>query len=148
MGGTDLDSLQEIRDAVAGVTQRMDSHDVGSTISVEELQRHLAKSDKLLTTHRVERWVRYGLEFPQYAEAFAANAITALDFPALVADHGAALREDLRVTSGLHHGKLVRALKRQILGLGSVPSEPLGVRAGAINGTAIAVQWSPPEDVG
>jgi len=85
---------------VVGVTQRMDSHDVGSTISVEELQRHLAKSDKLLTTHRVERWVRHGLEFPQYAEAFAANAITALDFPALVADHGAALREDLRVTSG------------------------------------------------
>jgi hypothetical protein len=43
---------------------------------------------------------------------------------------------------------LVRALKRQILGLGSVPSEPLGVYAGAINGTAIAVQWSPPDDVG
>ena len=52
------------------------------------------------------------------------------------------------LTSGLHHGKLVRALKRQILGLGSVPSEPLGVYAGAINGTAIAVQWSPPDDVG
>ena len=63
-------------------------------------------------------------------------------------EDGQALREDLGVTSGLHHGKLMRALKRQILGLGSLPSEPLDVRAGAINATAIAVQWVSPEDAG
>ena len=67
----------------------MDSTDVGSTISEEELLSHLTKNtNQLLTTHRVERWVRYGLGLPQYAERFAANAITALDFTALIADDG------------------------------------------------------------
>lgn len=149
VGGQDLDTEHEIRDAVADVTQAMDSHDVGSSISEEELISHLTKhTNQLLTTHRVERWVRYGLGYPQYAERFATNAITALDFPALIADDGQALREDLGITSSLHQGKLTRALKRQILGLGSLPTEPTEVHAGAINATAIAVQWSPPDDVG
>ena len=149
VGGKDLDTEREIRDAAVGVTKAMDGQDIGSTISEDELLDHLtAKSNQLLSPHRVERWVQYGLGFPQYAKAFESNAITALDFTALIADNGASLREDLGVTSGLHHGKLMRALKRQILGLGSLPSEPRDIRADVINGTAIAVQWSPPEDLG
>ena len=149
LGGHDFDSEREIRDAVAGVTKAMDSTDVGSTISEEELLSHLTKNtNQLLTAHRVERWVRYGLGFPQYAQRFEDNAITALDFTALIANDGAALREDLGVVSGLHHGKLMRALKRQILGLGSLPSDPMDVTARAINATAIAVQWKAPEDLG
>ena len=52
--------------------------------------------------HRVEEWVTHGLNLPQYASAFKANAITALDFPFLAADGGAALEADLGVASKLH----------------------------------------------
>ena len=86
--------------------------------------------------------------FPQYAEAFGENAITALDFPELIANDGAVLREDLGVKSTFHLGKIVRSLERQILGLGSPPSEPLDVRAVVINHTALAVQWRAPAESG
>ena len=80
--------------------------DDGSSIDEEELPAHLTRvTNQLLTPHRVELWVRHGLRFPQYAEAFGANAITALDFPALIAD--AVLREDpgeARSTSGRSSG--------------------------------------------
>lgn len=149
VGGKDFDTEGEIRAAVAGVTELIDGHDSGSDISEEELLRHLTRSsNQLLTPRRVELWVRHGLGFPQYAEAFGENAITALDFPELIANDGAVLREDLGVKSTFHLGKITRALKRQILGLGSPPSEPLDVRAVAINHTAVAVQWRPPSEPG
>ena len=149
MGGKDFDTEGEIRAAVVGVTELIDGHDSGSDISEEELLRHLTRSsNQLLTPRRVELWVRHGLGFPQYAEAFGENAITALDFPELIANDGAVLREDLGVKSTFHLGKITRALKRQILGLGSPPSEPLDVRAVVINHTAVAVQWRPPAESG
>ena len=147
VGGKDFDTEGEIRAAVVGVTELIDGHDSGSDISEEELLRHLTRSsNQLLTPRRVELWVRHGLGFPQYAEAFGENAITALDFPELIANDGAVLREDLGVKSTFHLGKITRALKRQILGLGSPPSEPLDVRAVVINHTAVAVQWRPPRN--
>ena len=107
------------------MTELIDGHDSGSDISEEELLRHLTRSsNQLLTPRRVELWVRHGLGFPQYAEAFGENAITALDFPELIANDGAVLREDLGVKSTFHLGKITRALKRQILGLGSPPPNP------------------------
>ena len=149
VGGKDFDTEGEIRAAVVGVTELIDGHDSGSDISEEELLRHLTRSsNQLLTPRRVELWVRHGLGFPQYAEAFGENAITALDFPELIANDGAVLREDLGVKSTFHLGKITRALKRQILGLGSPPSEPLDVRAVVINHTAVAVQWRPPAESG
>ena len=60
----------------------------------------------LLQDHAVEDWVTHGLNLPQYAGAFRRNAITALDFPLLVADGGAALRSDLGVTSKLHQAQV------------------------------------------
>lgn len=51
--------------------------------------------------HRVVEWVAHGLNLPQYAAAFKRNAITALDFPLLVAD-GATLQQELGVASKLH----------------------------------------------
>ena len=52
--------------------------------------------------HRVVEWVAHGLNLPQYAAAFKRNAITALDFPLLVADGGATLQQELGVASKLH----------------------------------------------
>jgi hypothetical protein len=46
--------------------------------------------------------VAHGLNLPQYAAAFKRNAITALDFPLLVADGGATLQQELGVASKLH----------------------------------------------
>ena len=47
-------------------------------------------------------WVAHGLNLPQHAAAFKRNAITALDFPLLVADGGATLQQELGVASKLH----------------------------------------------
>lgn len=47
-------------------------------------------------------WVSHGLNLPQYAPAFRANSVTALDFPLLLSDGGATLAADLGVTSRLH----------------------------------------------
>jgi hypothetical protein len=55
-----------------------------------------------LQDHRVVEWVAHGLNLPQYAAAFKRNAITALDFPLLVADGGAMLQQELGIASKLH----------------------------------------------
>ena len=97
VGGSDFDTEGEILAAVTEATAAIDGVDDGSSIDEEELLAHLTRvTNQLLTPHRVELWVRHGLRFPQYAEAFGANAITALDFPALIAD-GGGVREVLAV---------------------------------------------------
>ena len=149
VGGNDFDEASEIAAAAASTTALIDGGDQGSTISEEELMTHITRAtNQLLTPNRVARWVRFGLSLPQYSDAFSDNAVTALDFPVLVADHGAVLRDELGVKSGLHHGKILRALKRQILGLGAPPGTPTNVRAAAVNGTAVAVQWRAPAELG
>ena len=149
VGGLDFDEASEIAAAAASTTALIDGGDQGSTISEEELMTHITRANnQLLTPNRVARWVRFGLSLPQYSDAFSDNAVTALDFPVLVADHGAVLRDELGVKSGLHHGKILRALKRQILGLGAPPSAPTNVRAVAVNATAVAVQWRAPAALG
>lgn len=149
VGGKDFDEASEIAAAAASTTALIDGGDQGSTISEEELMTHITRANnQLLTPNRVARWVRFGLSLPQYADAFSDNAVTALDFPLLVADHGAVLRDELGVKSGLHHGKILRALKRQLLGLGKPPGAPTRVRAVALNATAVAVQWRAPEELG
>jgi len=149
VGGNDFDEASEIAAAAASTTALIDGGDQGSTISEEELMTHITRAtNQLLTPNRVARWVRFGLSLPQYADAFSDNAVTALDFPVLVADHGAVLRDELGVKSGLHHGKILRALKRQILGLGAPPGAPTNVRAVAVNATAVAVQWRAPAALG
>jgi hypothetical protein len=149
VGGLDFDEASEIAAAAASTTALIDGGDQGSTISEEELMTHITRANnQLLTPNRVARWVRFGLSLPQHADAFSDNAVTALDFPLLVADHGAVLRDELGVKSGLHHGKILRALKRQLLGLGKPPGSPTRVRAVALNATAVAVQWRAPEELG
>ena len=149
VGGNDFDEASEIAAAAASTTALIDGGDQGSTISEEELMTHITRAtNQLLTPNRVARWVQFGLSLPQYSDVFSDNAVTALDFPLLVADHGAVLRDELGITSGLHHGKILRALKRQLLGLGRVPGAPTRVRAVAVNATAVAVQWRAPEELG
>jgi hypothetical protein len=149
VGGDDFDTEREIRDAVRATTKKIDGADRGDGISEDELVDHLTNpSNPLLVPHNVERWVRHGLLFPRYADAFRDNAVTALDFPALIADDARALREDLGISSALHRGQLTRALKRQILDLGAVPSEPRDVKVSAVNASAVAIRWRAPARLG
>ena len=104
--------------------------------------------NQMLRPHKVARWVRHGLNFPQYAERFMSHGITLLDFPALLADDGAALREELGVESALHRAKLTRALKRQLLQLGRLPGEPTDVRAAVVAEDVVVVKWRPPRQHG
>jgi len=115
VGGREFDDPLEIAAATKATQELIDGTDKGETISEEELLTHITRSSgRLLTPTRVARWVQFGLSLPQYAEAFSQNAITALDFPFLLADHGATLKEDLGIKSVLHRGKISRALKLQV----------------------------------
>ena len=149
VGGKDFDTDVEVADAVRAVQERIDGQDTGDAIDAEELMVSLTSTkNQMLRPHKVARWVRHGLNFPQYAERFMSHGITLLDFPALLADDGAALREELGVESALHRAKLTRALKRQLLQLGRSPGEPTDVRAAVVAEDAVVVKWRPPRQHG
>ena len=145
VGGQDFDTDVEVQDAVRAVQERIDGQDTGDAIDADELIVSLTRTtNQMLRPHRVSRWVKHGLNFPQYADRFDSHGITILDFPALLADDGAALKGELGVDSALHRAKLTRALKRQLLQLGRSPGEPLDVRAAAVGEDRVIVKWRPP----
>ena len=149
VGGKDFDTDVEVADAVRAVQERIDGQDTGDAIDAEELMVSLTSTkNQMLRPHKVARWVRHGLNFPQYAERFMSHGITLLDFPALLTDDGAALREELGVESALHRAKLTRALKRQLLQLGRSPGEPTDVRVAVVAEDAVVVKWRPPRKHG
>ena len=149
VGGKDFDTDVEVADAVRAVQERIDGQDTGDAIDAEELMVSLTSTkNQMLRPHQVARWIRHGLNFPQYAERFMSHGITLLDFPALLTDDGAALREELGVESALHRAKLTRALKRQLLQLGRSPGEPTDVRVAVVAEDAVVVKWRPPRKHG
>ena len=142
VGGKDFDTDVEVADAVRAVQERIDGQDTGDAIDAEELMVSLTSTkNQMLRPHQVARWIRHGLNFPQYAERFMSHGITLLDFPALLTDDGAALREELGVESALHRAKLTRALKRQLLQLGRSPGEPTDVRVAVVAEDAVVAVY-------
>ena len=106
VGGQDFDTDVEVQDAVRAVQERIDGQDTGDAIDADELIVSLTRTtNQMLRPHRVSRWVKHGLNFPQYADRFDSHGITILDFPALLADDGAALKGELGVDSALHRAK-------------------------------------------
>ena len=68
---------------------------------------------------------------PSHCPGLSCRAHTALpaymqvlDFPLLVNDGGATLRDELGVTSNLHRQQILRGIRRIILGMGQPPSAP------------------------
>jgi len=108
------------------------------------VQEHL---EHMLTGDRVVEWVKHGLRPPQYAEAFRENSIDGLDFPTLISDDGAALRDDLGVTSPLHRSKIQAAVMRQVFGIGQVPDSPESL-ACSPTAEGILLHWKPPVKLG
>eukprot|EP00854_Cymbomonas_tetramitiformis_P013067 gene13067-15435_t len=119
VGGTDFDTAHEIEASVDLFLGAVDGSDIGGTIDEDELEAHL---NDIMTCDEVVRWVTHGLQLPQYAEAFRANAITALDFPMLLTT--SAMDEELGVKSKLHRKQLTRSMKKKISGQGVVPGQP------------------------
>ncbi|KAL4443446.1 hypothetical protein ABPG75_011183 [Micractinium tetrahymenae] len=143
-----LDSSQESwspQEAAAVGLGAIDGPDEGEGVTAAELRQHLRA---LLQDHGVVDWVAHGLGLPQYARAFKQNAITALDFPFLLADGGAALAADLGVTSKLHQQQILRGLKRLILGLGKLPDAPVQLSCAAHNKSAVQLSWQAPAERG
>ncbi|EFJ40185.1 hypothetical protein VOLCADRAFT_120035, partial [Volvox carteri f. nagariensis] len=167
IGGQEFDEPQETADAANSFLHSIDGGDAGLTVSVDELDIHL---HSVLSGVRAWEWIRHGVGLPQYADAFRAHSITPLDFPMLVQENGKILEEELGVHSPFHRGKVVRAIRRQILGLGRPPSEPQALTCtttafppvtptgagsgsgsgsgGPAPGSRAAVHWSPPAHPG
>ncbi|WIA19292.1 hypothetical protein OEZ85_003927 [Tetradesmus obliquus] len=118
LGTTDFNTGRKLDRAIAQVTGKLDGADSGLDISVNELDQHL---HKVLEGVKVWEWITHSLGLPMYAEAFRDNAITVHDFPMLVSNGGQLLQAELLVVSLLHRQKIIRAMQRQMLGLGAEP---------------------------
>lgn len=124
--------------------EAMDSASDGDeTVSLREL-RSAAK--RMPTPRDVERWVRHGVELPEYATAFHEAGYTLLDFPTLLVNDGAALR-DLGVVRSPQRERLMRSMKQQLLHVGKTPSKPRRVRAKLV-GDDVQVTWLQPKNEG
>ncbi|KAK3252991.1 hypothetical protein CYMTET_37732 [Cymbomonas tetramitiformis] len=143
VGGTDFDTAHEIEASVDLFLGAVDGSDIGGTIDEDELEAHL---NDIMTCDEVVRWVTHGLQLPQYAEAFRANAITALDFPMLLTT--SAMDEELGVKSKLHRKQLTRSMKKKISGQGVVPGQPEQLSCEGLSPTSIAVLWHMPANLG
>ncbi len=114
--------------------------DTDNTVSRAELSAHLHS----LATHHIVEWVSHGLQLPQYAPAFRKHSITAFDLPHLT--HGKTLQE-MGITMALHRQRVLRGVKRLLLGLGSPPSAPVDVHC-TDQANNQAIQWAPPLQAG
>ena len=94
----------------------------------------------------VAHWLEYGLQLPQYREAFVRNAVTVLDFP-LILKQPDLLQQDLGVTSMLHIRQISRAMRNVALGIGTLPAPVQGVQHRATADGSIAVTWQAPTQV-
>lgn len=93
----EYDDSREVEAAAKEILSRLDSSDVGATVSAAELDHQL---HTVLPGTRVADWVQHGLGLPQYAEQFRHHAVTPLDFPILLADGGKVLAGELQVRKG------------------------------------------------
>ncbi|KAK3238264.1 hypothetical protein CYMTET_51708, partial [Cymbomonas tetramitiformis] len=143
LGGSEYSSAAELNESVQQFFGAVDSPDHDLSVDTKEFEKYLAD---LMTTGSVERWIKHGLQLPQYAEAFRANAVTAFDFPMLVRTD--ALEVELGVASGLHRQQLLRAMKKKILGQGKVPGVPEGAYCTGVTPTSVVLQWSAPAAAG
>jgi len=124
-GGGYYATRAEVLQAVQQAVSNVDGSDAGTTISVAELERHLA--GVVLQGVRVSDWISHGLSLPQYQMAFKLQGVTPLDFPMLVEGGGRLLEAELGVASPLHQQRILRAMQRKMLGLGREPSAPAAV---------------------
>jgi hypothetical protein len=92
----------------------------------------------------VSQWLEFGLELPQYKEAFTRNAVTVLDFP-LILEEPHLLEQELDVTSMLHRRQITRAMRSIALGIGTLPAPVQAVRHEGTAEGAMAVTWKSPK---
>lgn len=144
VGGDDFDTRREVEEGARSIIKNLDSADSGDTVDVSELAQHL---QRLLTNEKVVDWVVHGLNLPQYAEHVRNSAITALDFPLLVSNDSI-LQDELGLKSAIHKSQVLRGMRRQILGLGRVPSVPQSLECVAKEPGNMILVWKQPMDVG
>lgn len=144
VGGDDFDTRNEVEEGARSIIKNLDSADIGDTVDESELAQHL---QRLLTNEKVVDWVVHGLNLPQYEEHVRNSAITALDFPLLVSNDSI-LGEELGVKSAIHKSQVLRGMRRQILGLGRVPSAPQHLDCVAKEPGNMVLVWEQPRDVG
>lgn len=90
--------------------------------------------------------MEFGLELPQYREAFTTNAVTVLDFP-LILKQPELLEQDLGVTSVLHRRQISRAIRNVALGIGTPPQPVQHVEHENAADGVVAVSWQLPAQV-
>jgi hypothetical protein len=144
VGGSHFDDEQEVSDGLNNMLARVDKSG-GGTVSHRELDVHWSSIESALSVQDVVDWVTYGLQLPQYAEAFRNASITGFDFPAVIENNGQLLREDIGVKEKHIRRKIMQVIKMKILGIGSLPGKPPLVGQPHLQlCDAIELRWTPP----
>merc|ERR1712216_289045 len=144
IGGSHFDEAAEWERGATAMLNTLDGTDRDNTISVAELHAHVRESAALLSVEGTAEWIAMAIQLPQYAAAFKAARVTALDFPAIV-NVPEVLEQELGVSSRLHQQKVLRALKWKLLDLGERPGAPRNLACFCRSDAGVhAVQWSPP----
>merc|ERR1712216_839720 len=143
IGGSHFDEAAEWERGATAMLNTLDGTDRDNTISVAELHAHVRESAALLSVEGTVEWIARAIQLPQYAAAFKAARVTALDFPAIV-NVPEVLEQELGVSSRLHQQKVLRALKWKLLDLGERPGAPRNLACFCRSDAGVhAVQWFP-----
>ena len=84
IGGSHFDEAAEWERGATAMLNTLDGTDRDNTISVAELHAHVRESAALPSVEGTAEWIARAIQLPQYAAAFKAARVTALDFPAIV----------------------------------------------------------------
>ena len=142
IGGISFDDKEEISRATSVAFKRLDS-DRDGLIEPADL-RHFwqTKNHGLRTVDEVCDWVEHAVQLPQYAGAFRKNAIVGSDFPWLLEQEGAMLRDDVGIVSELHRRQILRGIRMVVLSVGSVVNAPQGLLAESHADGLVLLQWA------
>lgn len=148
IGGRDFDSADEISHAANSMFERLDT-DQDGIIEQQELTALSSAPNWLRSVDQTASWLLHSMQQPQYETKFRRNSITGLDFPQLIQENGKLLREDVGVTSKLHHRQLLRGMRMVFFGVASLPPQVNDMRVDVQRNDGfcnIEIEWEAPDE--
>jgi len=148
IGGRDFDSADEISHAANSMFERLDT-DQDGVIEQQELTALSKTPTWLRSVDQTASWLLHSMQQPHYETKFRSNSITGIDFPQLIQENGKLLREDVGVTSKLHHRQLLRGMRMVFFGVAVLPPQVNDMRVDVQQNDGfcnIEIEWEAPDE--
>lgn len=121
VGGKDFDTENEVNLEVDKVMENLD-RDKDHGLDSSDVYAYWDNLKSLLTTEEVKEWIIHSVQLPEHVgKKFLENGVTGYDFPELVENDGALLRDDVGISKPAQRKKILRQINARLLGIGSVP---------------------------